>query len=65
METICFFFATNKADFLLKYKQNIIDNFYNKLLIKEEYLAAVKFSTGTPSKVTDRFRYAEQLLSEV
>lgn len=63
-ESVCVFFANKDNDFLLRNKARIIANF-DALLLDSKYEDAVRFSTGSKSKVINRFKFAEQILGDI
>lgn len=64
METICNFFLQRTDEFLLQNQTRIQENF-QKLLNKSEYIDATRFSTGDTKRVITRFEVAQQILGEV
>ena len=61
IESISYFFAENKRDFLHKNKQKILEN-YEELLKHSEYIDAVRVSTGDTRRVNARFDLATKIL---
>lgn len=64
LESVCNFISKYSDEFLQKYKTQIANN-YDILIQNQEYLNAVKISTGNKAKVHTRFQLAEQILSNV
>jgi Protein of unknown function DUF262 len=62
-ESVSVFFSKYSDDFLLKNRSKIIENFA-KLLDNPTYTDAVRFSTGTKFRVANRFKLAEEILSQ-
>lgn len=65
MESVSHFFSNQSDIFLKENKDKIIANYYDILLKKQEYIDAVRFSTGTTSKVKNRFQLASQILQNI
>lgn len=63
-ESVAYFFSVNTDDFLKRNKEKIIQNF-EKLLNHADYEDAVRFSTGSKSKVIKRFQLAQEILGKV
>ncbi len=61
MESICYFFSIHSDIFLENNKEKIKENYHN-LLKKPNYSNAVRFSTGSKSRVITRFQIAQQIL---
>lgn len=65
LESVGFFFSQQTEDFLIKNKEVIKNNFFNRLLKNEKYLDAVQKSTGDKNRVTLRFELAQEILGDV
>ncbi len=63
-ESVCYFFSGKTDDFLQNNKSSIENNF-SKLLENAEYLDAIRYSTGSKSKVITRFKLAQDILGQV
>ena len=63
-ESVCYFFSKMSEKFLQYHKKSIQDNFI-KLLENPEYFDAIKYSTSTKSKVSTRFKLAQDILGDV
>ncbi len=64
LESVCLFFSKTPDDFLLANRNKIIANF-TQLLENPIYADAVRFSTGTKFRVINRFKVAQEILSQV
>ena len=62
-ESVCNYLATKEDDFI-KTNKTILKKNYKKLIKDEIYYDAVTKSTGSKSKVFDRFRIANEYLNE-
>jgi hypothetical protein len=65
LESVGSFFSKKTDKFILNNKETIIDNYFNRLMVNEEYLDAVKISTGDSKRVKKRFDLANKILGEV
>jgi hypothetical protein len=63
-ESISYFFSNESEEYLYSNKEKIIDNYRNLLLKDQNYLDSVRFSTGTTSKVRNRFLLVQQILKK-
>lgn len=63
LESVCAFVSKNDSNFLLNKKNKIFAN-YQELINNELYIDSVKSSTGTSSKVKNRFELASQILGQ-
>jgi hypothetical protein len=63
-ESVCYFFSKMSDDFLQYHKKSIQANFI-KLLKNPEYFDAIKYSTSSKSKVSTRFKIAQNILGDV
>lgn len=63
MESVSLFISNSTDEFLNENKNKISKN-YDKLVDNYEYLEAVRFSTGSTSKVKNRFEIANEILGE-
>ena len=63
-ESVCYFFSARSDEFLQSHKKSIQDNFI-KLLEDPEYFDAIKYSTSSKSKVSNRFKLAQNILGHV
>ncbi|MEG4281379.1 DUF262 domain-containing protein [Microcoleus sp. MON1_C1] len=63
-ESVCYFFSARSDEFLQSHKKSIQDNFI-KLLENPEYFDAIKYSTSSKSKVSNRFKLAQNILGDV
>jgi len=63
-ESVCYFFSKMSEKFLQYHKKSIQDNFI-KLLENPEYFDAIRYSTSSKSKVTTRFKLAQDILGDV
>lgn len=64
LESVCLFFSNTPDNILLENRDKIIDNFA-KLLENSVYADAVRFSTGTKFRVINRFKVAQEILSQI
>jgi hypothetical protein len=64
LESVCYFFSKYSDEFLQKNAKKIAQN-YDELIQNQDYLNAVKISTGNKQKVRSRFELAEQILSKI
>ncbi len=65
MESVVYFFTLKDGEFLKKHKEKIVDNFFYRLMKNEDYLDAVKTSTGDRKRVIKRFEFAMSILGDV
>lgn len=65
MESVVYFFYSKGSEFLEKYRQKIIDNFFDHLIKDADYLDAVRTSTGDKKRVNTRFGLAMSILGDV
>ena len=63
LESVCYFFSVKSDSFLNKNKGTIQSNF-DKLLKNQDYLEAVRFSTGNRNYVIKRFKLAQEILGK-
>ena len=63
-ESVCYFFSAMSDKFLELHKKSIQDNFI-KLLENPEYFDAIRYSTSSKSKVSTRFKLAQNILGDV
>ena len=63
-ESVCYFFSARSDEFLQSHKKSIQDNFI-KLLDNSAYFDAIKYSTSSKSKVSTRFKLAQDILGDV
>ncbi len=63
LESVAYFFSIKDANFLIKNRENITIN-YQKLLKNNEYLFAVRTSTGNKNRVKTRFEKAKEILEK-
>jgi hypothetical protein len=63
-ESISYFFSKKSDDFLEKNKEKIISNF-DDLLKNATYIDAVRSATGSRFRVTNRFKLAQEVLSNL
>jgi len=64
MESVSYFFSNNNDNFLNKNKLKIIENYYS-LFNDNEYINAIKTSTGNKQRVYTRFNKATQILGKI
>lgn len=64
MESVCRFFSICSDDFLTKNKSKIISN-YDILMKNNEFLDAIRNSTGHKSRVVTRFELATEILGKI
>ncbi|MDX2303102.1 MAG: DUF262 domain-containing protein [Microscillaceae bacterium] len=64
LDSVSYFFSTQSDEFLLKNKNNIIENF-SKLLKDDTYLESVRLATSTRTRVINRFSKAQEILGKV
>jgi len=64
LESVCHFLSKYSDEFLQKNAKKISQN-YDELIQNQDYLSAVKTSTGDKKKVRLRFELAEQILSKI
>jgi hypothetical protein len=64
LESVCYFLSKYSDEFLQKNAKKIAQN-YDELIQNQDYLNAVKISTGNKQKVRSRFELAEQILSKI
>jgi hypothetical protein len=63
-ESVCYFFSAMSDNFLELHKKSIQDNFI-KLLETPEYFDAIRYATSSKSKVSNRFKLAQNILGDV
>jgi hypothetical protein len=61
MESVCNFFSKQSDQSLLDHRETIMSN-YETLLRDEQYIDAVRFSTGDRKRVIRRFHFANAIL---
>lgn len=64
MEAVSYFFAEQSDEFIEQYRTVIVRN-YQRLLNNEEFISAVRFSTGDRKRVYTRFELAQTVLGEI
>ena len=64
LESVSYFFSNADDKFLIKNKRKIISNFQN-LLKDNDYIDAVRHSTGDTKRVINRFRKAQEILGAI
>ena len=63
-ESVCYFFSARSDNFLELHNKSIQDNFI-KLLETPEYFDAIRYATSSKSKVSTRFKLAQDILGDV
>jgi len=63
-ESISYFFSNESDEYLYSNKGRIVDNYWKFLLKDQNYLDSVRFSTGTTSKVRNRFSLVQKILKK-
>jgi len=64
LETVGYFFSTHSDEYLDTNREKIISN-YNELISDQEYIDAVRYTTGTKKRVKKRFDRALTILSKL
>jgi hypothetical protein len=64
LESVGYFFAVQSEPFLQKNKERIVMNF-ERLLNHEDFIDAIRISTGDRRRVETRFRIAQEILGDV
>lgn len=64
MEAVCYFFAQKTDEFLNNHQQTIQNNF-QRLLMNDEFIETIRFSTSDKKRVIQRFELVQKILGDV